>query len=391
MDVHDTKKAEEITNKLQQGKTALSSDETRFIERADEKLDTYELKKISDESQRHGDLLNSANLKSFETVELMYFIGFLSGVALLLSAIGVFIYNVVNGSSGTEAISANIVSGILGGIGIADIVILLYTPVRELQRSRGNLSKLSTLYNEWQYISSWTGKTYNVLHKKLKNDKGLEPKQKELLNEMRWLIELKSDTSSKLAELMAEMTTHTESKSIKVSISSKPDAPEVNSKIELEADVHGISTSEVDKIIYSWREESGTITIDNKDKRKASFTSNKAGDFTIKIEVKSGDKTGVAESKITIKPKVSITADPKDVKKGSKVKLSANVEGLEDEEKKKLTYKWEEQNQSITISPDDQAEIEVTPQSEDTLKFKVTIKKESEDFATKEVEVEVTA
>ncbi|WP_179372103.1 PKD domain-containing protein [Nitrosopumilus ureiphilus] len=395
-DEFNMKTSEQLLSKLQQEGfdiAKLSKEETRFIENATSKTDnTFELKEISKKSKYFGERLNNANLDSFEKVELMYLVGFFTGVVLILSAIGIFVHNAINGATGEAATSGNILSAVFGSLGVADMLLLLYTPVRELQKSRGNISKLSALYNEWQYISNWTGKTYNVLNEKLKTNQELEPKQEKLINEMRWLIDLKSDTTTKLANLMTQMVTHSETKNLAVSISSKPEAPEVNSKVELEADVHGISASEVDKITYLWSEESGNITMDKKNKRQAEFEYDKAGEFTFKIDVKSGDKTGSAESKITIKPKISAIAEPTKVQKNNKIKLIAKVDGLDDEEEKKLSYKWKETSKSsTTISSDDKEETEITPTKEGKLKFKVTITKDQKKFAAKEVEVEVTA
>jgi len=389
----DMKKAEGLSKKFQDAGfdiDELVKEDLDFIDNISAKTDnTFELKEISKDSKKFGSRLNDANLDSFEKVENMYRVGFYTGVALIASAIGIFIYNTITGTTGD---SGNILSGIFGVLGVADMLLLLYTPVRELQKSRGNVSKLSALYNEWLYISSWTGKTYNLLHQKLEKSQGLEPKEEKLLNEMRWLIDLKSDTTIKLAKLMAEVSTHTKTNNLKVTITSKPEAAEVNSKIELEADVYGISTLEVDKITYLWSEESDKITIDNKDKRKAEFKHDKAGEFTIKINVKSGAKHGSATSKIVIKPKISVKAEPAKIKKDKEVKLVAKVEGLDDQEMKKLAYKWEEMGTSgLIIADDDKAEAKATPTKEGELKFKVTITKEQKEFAKKEVNVEVTS
>lgn len=389
----DIKKTEDLLQKIQQEGfdiNQLKKEELDHIEKALVKSDkTYELKQISSQTKTFGEKLNYANLKSFKKVENMYRVGFYTGVLLIVSAIVIFMHNSIFGTTGD---AGNILSGIFGVLGVADMLLLLYTPVRELQKSRGNISKLSALFIEWQYISSWTGKTYSELYQKLKNKEGLDTKTEKLLNEMRWIIDLKSDTTIKLAKLMAEVSTHTETNNLKVTITSKPEAPEINSKIELEADVHGISISEVDKITYLWSEESGKITIDNKDKRKAEFKHDKAGEFTIKIDVKSGDKHGSVVSKIIIKPKISVKAEPAKIKKDKEVKLVAKVEGLDDEEMKKLAYKWEVIGTSgLIITDDDKAEAKATPTKEGELKFKVTITKEQKEFAKKEVNVEVTS
>lgn len=391
----EEKKAEEIFKQIEeQGKSIkeLPEDYLDFFGlKAKKDDDTLELREISNKTKKFGETLNEANLDSFEKVERMYRVGFYSGVGMIVAAVGLFIYNSVSGTSGESAVSGNILSAIFGGLGVADMLLMMYTPVRELQQSRGNISKLSALFNEWQYISAWTGKTYNVLHSKLKNNQKLEAKDEKILAEMRRQIELKSDITVKLAKLMAEITTQQKSKELKVTITASPDDPEINTEIKLEADVHGISASEVDKIKYLWSEESKAITIEDKDKRIAKFKHDKVGEFSITIVVKSGEKSGSATEKITIKPKITTKAEPEEVKKDNEVKLSVTVEGLSDEEKNKLKYKWEVlEKTGLTITDEDKAEAKVTPTEKEDLKFKVTITKDEKEFATKEITVKVT-
>ena len=389
------KTTEKITKKrlediLQKPKP--DKDDEKILQEVSRVLDdTSEAKAISNETLSFGDKLNDANLDSFEKVERMYRVGFYTGVVLVGSAIGLFVYNAIQSSSGVDTTTGNIISGVLGSLGVADMLLLLYTPVRELQKSRGNISKLSALFNEWQYISLWSGKTYNVLIERLRNKEKIDANTEKLLNEMRQMLELKSDTTIKLAKLMGEIITHYETSTLKVTINAKPEKPEVNTKVELEANVYGISTSEAEKITYSWTEESNKITINNKDKRKGDFIHDKAGEYNIQVEVKVGNKQGSAVSKITIKHKVTAKAEPEKTEKDKDVKLIVKIEGLDEETTKKLFYKWEQvEGTSITITNDDKSEASIKPKKPGNYEFKVTITKDSKEFAEKNVKVEVT-
>ena len=46
----------------------------------------------------------------------------------------------------------------------------LHLTARKLQQSRANASQLAIALNEWQYLSLWSGKTYQTLLEKYAKD-----------------------------------------------------------------------------------------------------------------------------------------------------------------------------------------------------------------------------
>ncbi|KAF6245506.1 hypothetical protein [Nitrosopumilus sp. b2] len=122
----------------------------------------------------------------FSVVLVMYTIAFAVGVGLIIAALVLAIQN--------NDAANNILSVFFGTAGTIDIVLLMYRPAREIQRSRVNASKLAASVSEWFSIS----RGLDVAYKKLLTEGDIKTNSEEIKK----IVELRRDTTIKLIDIM---------------------------------------------------------------------------------------------------------------------------------------------------------------------------------------------
>ena len=117
----------------------------------------------------------------------MYIIAFAIGIIL----IGFSIKLAFDSTTPNEYLAT-----FFGAAGVFDISFLLYKPAKQIQRSRGNATQLWMAFLEWQYISIWSGKTYNKFFKILIPT----TEQTIIVEQMVKILKMKSETTVNLIE-----------------------------------------------------------------------------------------------------------------------------------------------------------------------------------------------
>lgn len=139
--------------------------------------------------------------KSFKIVVIMYVIAFSVGIVLIGTSVYLMIDNQINekpsesgqaetstlqtlliqdsnqpdsgntknsdSSDNQDSDNQNIISAILASLGVSDIVILLYKPGKEIQKSRIIATKIDSVYSTWINTQSKLDKTYTNVEKHL--------------------------------------------------------------------------------------------------------------------------------------------------------------------------------------------------------------------------------
>ena len=187
LDIEKKYELQKISKKL--GHEELDKSEKEFLTKLSSKIneDTIDVRILSRKSKDFTNRLLSRTLKGFSIVLVMYSIAFVVG--LLLIAVSLIL--AFNSSTPNEYLAS-----FFGAAGVFDISFLLYKPAKEIQRSRGNATQLWMAFSEWQYISIWSGKTYNKLFSVLnpKND------QTTYLEQMIKILKMKAETTVSLIE-----------------------------------------------------------------------------------------------------------------------------------------------------------------------------------------------
>ncbi len=122
----------------------------------------------------------------FTVVLIMYVIAFATGIGLIITALIL----AAQDGEGTNGL----VTVFFGTAGTIDIVLLMYRPAREIQRSRANASKLAASVSEWFSIS----RGLDVAYKKLL----VQGNIKDNFDVIKQIVELRRDTTIKLIETM---------------------------------------------------------------------------------------------------------------------------------------------------------------------------------------------
>ena len=127
----------------------------------------------------------------FTVVLVMYIIAFAIGIGLIITSLILAVQN--------DEGAKNILTVFFGTAGIVDIVLLMYRPAKEIQKSRANASKLAASVSEWFSIS----RGLDVTYKKLLTQGTI----KENYAEIKGIVELRRDTTIKLVKAMDKYVT----------------------------------------------------------------------------------------------------------------------------------------------------------------------------------------
>jgi len=187
LDMEKKDKLQTISEKI--GHQELDKSEKEFLTKLSSKIDkdTIDVRILSRQSKSFTRRLLSRTLKSFSVVLAMYIMAFAVGIILIGSSL------ILALSSSTPNVY---LASFFGAAGVFDISFLLYKPAKEIQRSRGNATQLWMAFSEWQYVSIWSGKTYNKLFKIFDDAKN----QTTLLEQMIKILKMKAETTAVLIE-----------------------------------------------------------------------------------------------------------------------------------------------------------------------------------------------
>ncbi|MDH3678185.1 MAG: hypothetical protein OEQ12_07790 [Nitrosopumilus sp.] len=130
-------------------------------EKSEESLELFEeeLMKPDKDRERLDDYLFGLldrTSSGFTVVLIMYIIAFAIGIGLIITAV-ILHLNV------KPPDNYDLMSIFFGTAGTADIVLLMYKPAREIQRSRANASRLAATISDWFSISRNLDTTYKLL------------------------------------------------------------------------------------------------------------------------------------------------------------------------------------------------------------------------------------
>jgi len=132
------------------------------------KLQSADARKLSGNVRDHINAIQGKSLKGFKDVTLMYKVTFWVGVIILFFGVALTAFFAINKTPYTEI--SPYLAIVFGGGGISSMFASLHQTARKLQQSRANASQLAMALNEWQFLSLWSGKTYQHLLEKYRKD-----------------------------------------------------------------------------------------------------------------------------------------------------------------------------------------------------------------------------
>jgi len=186
LDKEKKDKLQKISEKIEHKE--LDKSEKEFLTELRSEIDEVkDVRDLSDQSKIFTQKLYNRTKFSFGIVLIMYIIAFAIGIIL----IGFSIKLAFDSTTPNEYLAT-----FFGAAGVFDISFLLYKPAMQIQRSRGNATQLWMAFLEWQYISIWSGKTYNKFFKILKPT----TEQTTILEQMLKILKMKSETTVNLIE-----------------------------------------------------------------------------------------------------------------------------------------------------------------------------------------------
>jgi len=169
------------------------------------KLQTSDARRLSENVGDHIEAIQHKSLEGFTHVTRMYRATFWSGVIILF--FGVFLTAYLAISKTPYAEISPYLAIIFGGGGISSMFTSLYLTARKLQQSRANASQLAIALNEWQFLSLWSGKTYQTLLEKYEKDSSNNILTVEVLKEfLDWKKELTKNMIIHIQEYVAIST-----------------------------------------------------------------------------------------------------------------------------------------------------------------------------------------
>ena len=132
------------------------------------KLRSTNARKLSENVRDHIKAIQDKSLEGFTHVTRMYRITYWVGVIMLIFGVALAAYFSIIKTPFTEI--GPYLAIFFGGGGISSMFVSLHQTARKLQQSRANASQLAMALNEWQFLSLWSGKTYQRLLEKYSQD-----------------------------------------------------------------------------------------------------------------------------------------------------------------------------------------------------------------------------
>ena len=132
------------------------------------KLQSADARKLSGNVRDHIKAIQDKSLEGFTNVTLMYKVTFLIGVIMLFFGLALTAYLAINKTPYTEI--SPYLAIVFGGGGISSMFVSLHQTTQKLQQSRANASQLAMALNEWQFLSLWSGKTYQHMLEKYRKE-----------------------------------------------------------------------------------------------------------------------------------------------------------------------------------------------------------------------------
>ena len=163
-------KREWILNALNDNHDGIDDEEVIFKIKSviNYKLQSADARKLSGNVSDHIKAIQVKSLEGFENVTGMYRVTFWVGVIVLFFGVALTAYFAINKTPYTEI--APYLAIVFGGGGISSMFASLHQTARKLQQSRANASQLAMALNEWQFLSLWSGKTYQHMLEKYRKD-----------------------------------------------------------------------------------------------------------------------------------------------------------------------------------------------------------------------------
>jgi len=186
MDTKKKEKLQKISEKIEHKELDKSEKEFLTKLKLEMKDETRDVRELSAQSTIFTQKLLDRTLTSFGIVLILYILAFVVGLIL----IGVSLKLALDSTTPNEYLAS-----FFGAAGVFDISFLLYKPVKQIQRSRGNATQLWMAFSEWLYISIWSGKTYHRLFTILENSY-----DQTMLEQMIKILKMKAETTAVLIE-----------------------------------------------------------------------------------------------------------------------------------------------------------------------------------------------
>ena len=169
-------------------------------ENASKKKDEDDIKILSKILSKYSTKIIQKTIDSFSIVLYLYVAAFAVGIFLIIFSAILAIF--------AESPEDIVLPGIFGIGGITELIILLYKPAKEIQRSRANASQLMAAFSEWHFLSMWSGRTYAELLKRFNKNGNKNPDLKSMMD----ILKLKKDLTVDLVRVIEETVAAREDK-----------------------------------------------------------------------------------------------------------------------------------------------------------------------------------
>ena len=190
------------------------------------KLQSTDARKLSGNVRDHIKAIQDKSLEGFTHVTRMYRVTFWVGVIMLFFGVALTAYFAINKTPYTEI--SPYLAIVFGGGGISSMFASLHQTARKLQQSRANASQLAMALNEWQFLSLWSGKTYQrMLEKYTKDPSNNISTIKSFEHFLQWKKDLTKDMIIHIEKYVATGTDKTEPGESKIEEEIKDDQEDV--------------------------------------------------------------------------------------------------------------------------------------------------------------------
>lgn len=169
------------------------------------KLKSADARKLSGSVSDHIQNIQDKSLLGFKYVTRMYRATFWTGVIMLFFGVLLTAYFAISNTPYTEV--SPYLAIVFGGGGISSMFVSLRQTARKLQQSRANASQLAMALNEWQFLSLWSGKTYDAILKKYEESSENDASSIQILEKfLEWKKNLTKDMVKHIGENVGNET-----------------------------------------------------------------------------------------------------------------------------------------------------------------------------------------
>ena len=176
------------------------------------KLQSADARRLSENVREHIKAIQDKSLIGFTHVTRMYRVTFWAGVVMLFFGVFLTGFFAINNTPYDEV--APYLAIVFSGGGVSSMFVSLRQTARKLQQSRANASQLAMALNEWQFLSLWSGKTYqHLLEKFNKNPSSDTSVIKTFEHFLQWKETLTQDMIKHVEKYVANGTDHISSDS----------------------------------------------------------------------------------------------------------------------------------------------------------------------------------